>query len=475
MRESNQIRFVVMHRILWRNLFCLAVLFYATLAHARIQDDSEPSILKRAVERMISPNESDRQESESALKGIRNPQYAELAKCALAVLHFHSDRPAEFLETVQLIQSRSKLPDSLEFLIAKLELCASVILNKGEIAEAKFKDVVRLAINEKADPALRRKAIELSAELCEYLMPLDQDSPISTDTLRKGHHAIAKLNHSVLANSRRIAAAKAQKSVDEIRKWFSKLEPMTEPERDELVDKIGEELADLEQQLDDAQAAAAKAAANDKETKRSNIVGSRKLQSEVMKIGSEPMAGGHPGNPPTPPRKPNRSSIRVDEYKTVRDKDGKEKKERRDSSDIEREKDREYKRLLGEYETALKAYLIAKNIYDQQLADWNQREKLRKSEQQERLDKINDSAIESAKQLGDSQENRKLAATEFQSLLAKTKEKRVEFRYAELVNRSFRQNVSAYCLICEDAVSIANEIPVLTKSIASINDNLNSP
>ena len=197
------------------------------------------------------------------------------------------------------------------------------------------------------------------------------------------------------------------------------------------------------------------------------MIGSKKLEANYRIVQSEPPAAGHPGFPPMPPPPvPPKSSIQVDEYETKKEKDGKEKRVKRDKADMDRERDSEHKKMSQEYN-------VKKQNYDRDIANykelfnaWQQREQFRQNDVAKRLEKIKASSARLFEEAKQAEEARKSASEDLLAIREEVKEKRWGLTTAEMVVKSMTPQSpgSAICQACLNLISIADQKQKLISS-----------
>ncbi len=154
-----------------------------------------------------------------------------------------------------------------------------------------------------------------------------------------------------------------------------------------------ERLADLRAGFDSVKEGSLAIIRNAREAAKQSTSERRKLADLLRGLEREwkLVTPGHPGSPPRAPKEPQRSDVNVDEYEwrmeyeTVRDADGNtsrqltRKRVRRDSGDVRREEDFEYRQLQDRYRNDKAEYDSKREQYSQLLTEWKQRDLVRRT------------------------------------------------------------------------------------------------
>lgn len=426
--------------------------------------------LLRAIELLDSSDQREREASDQALRNEakRNPK-SQLAVCGLVLASFQAGNASETIHRIGILVSPDKLPKELQVAIVKMELCSAIAASNSKVSETRFKEVVKAAINEKTDLAVRRVYTELAGKIIELLMTDTESSPIKKETLTKANELLTDSSKSSLALNYQVTRKEWKKKAEEIREWSMKLKAMSNEDRAKIMNQSKSEIKQLEEKLDEAFQSSSKAIANKKDVHRSKVVGTKKLQNDYRIALAEPMAGGHPGLEPQEPRVPQKSTIQVASHKTKYDKDGTEIKESRTKEEMDKERDSEFASLMQTYNQQKVEYDRNIKSYRELFRVWWEREVLRLKELTKRVETIKGSMVRLLDKEKQAEAERKSESEAWKVIRDEVNEKKSALKIAAIVVKSMASKApgSAFCESCLNLISVADEKQALIKAFSS--------
>lgn len=426
--------------------------------------------LLQAIELLDSRDQREREASNQALRSAakRDPK-SQVAICGLVFASFQAGNANETIEWIGSLTSRDKLPKELHVAITKMELCSAIAASNSEVSETRFKDVVKAAINEKTDLAVRREYTELAGKIIELLMKDKTSSPVKTDTLTKANELLTLSSNLSLASTYQGTRKEWEKKAEEIKKWSTKLKAMSEEDRAKVLNKSKSEIEQLEEKLVEAVQSSSKATANLKEVHRTQVVGTKKLQADYRIALAEPTAGGHPGLEPQEPRVPKKSTIRVNDYEFEYDKEGKEKRVSRSQNEMNREIDSTFASMKREYNVKKLEYDRNIGSYRELFRAWLEREEFRRKELAKRLETINGSRVRLLDEEKQAEAERKSESEAWKAIRDEVNEKKWGLKIAAIVVKSMASQTSGsvFCEACLNLLSVTDEKQALVKAFSS--------
>ncbi len=349
-------------------------------------NDTEPKEVNdkeilRAIRSIDSDSDERLLEARSTLaKAIKNdPKSAILSVSYLAIsLALEDDDKAR--KVIQhLAKQKPAMPPKIRSEVGKVQLHFAILDNDKENAERLFNAVLRSLDKEGLSRAERNALLSILGTITATLAPMDELSPISMEVLKAADHSLrekSKVNADYVV---------AYKNAAERCKYLSEwLEKWDQEHLDERLSSLAEQKMELDArqaELDMTVKSTRANTADHRDAIRQNFKGNQKLAQTLEGIIAEQMTPtlGHPGFPPVPPEVPDKAKITVDEYKTVY-RSGKEEKEKRTSTEMDRDRDSKYSSWLQTYEFERTAYSQRKKVYDDTLAAWMLRDKVRQQD-----------------------------------------------------------------------------------------------
>lgn len=339
---------------------------------------------------------------ERALReALRTPERTEVMACAL-VLQCVSRGDCDAVKAA-LSGMKSVFPQlSLESrcLVGRVRLWLWLTTDepKGpEYATAAFREIVTSTHSGTLPKPELRADSQIIGTVCGMLGLEDAQSPIAVDNLKIAEQCLTSSKVSDVKSRFKLSQQAARERAESIEKTIASV-------RSKSIDLVVNEQADRKEKLRElgyeftsTRELMIEVVRNSREVSRQNTVDRRKLADYVRRLNREwtiPTAG-HPGQPPIEPRVPRKSDIQVDEYEKKSDgyetktdangntyKKEKFKNERRSSSDIERDREREFGRLMAEYRIQKADFDRRIAIYVPLLKSWVETDRVRREKLQ---------------------------------------------------------------------------------------------
>lgn len=314
--------------------------------------------------------------------------------CTLAMLRL---RQGEARDAIELLERRSSSlnQDALaatQGLALRIDLCASLMTDDGPRAIAAFRNCVRHVVAAQADPVdLRYSAITVGVVVAMLEGHL-AESKIPLRDLQIGRDCMLDSRVSGVGTAYASAYAEAHERAEELERQFEEIAARG-------IDAVAAEnqarLAELDRSVDALSAQkelTSEIFRNARELTQQNTRDRRKLESQIAAIDMKlrQATPGHPGpQRPAPPPPPPRVSIQVEEIETRTQwetilRDGQlvpilvTRQFRRPQADIERDRDRQYERVLSDYQRIRDEYDRYAENHRQALESWTQADRSRR-------------------------------------------------------------------------------------------------
>jgi hypothetical protein len=471
------------HLRTWLGALCFALLSVLSYGWGVAQEKNEPSaekLLARAIDQIDSKDIDEQKASINIFQANLGGKFDLIAKCGLALSHFQGGEVSKTLADIEAI-SRRGLPKELAYSLAKLELCASLAAKDSGVAETRFQQMARAALDEKVETSQRRMCMELGGGLWELLTAAGSVSPIKEEILNQANESMMTCSNASLVQSYQSSRRDARQQVEKIQEWIGRLASQDEPTREQTLKELQQTVSKASKEYEEVSKASEKSAEDQKEVKRTHIINSRKLQNDRLRIQKEPPSAGHPGLPPKPPiepRYPSKASIRVDEYSYETDKKtGARKRVARDRDDMERERNLKFENEVAKYRIAQQQYLVLKQnydtaiqTYDAQLTEWNTSEQQRRQDQAKRLSELDVAQKRLDDALEEAEADKKNGTEAFKASREKWDEQREMYRIALSTQAAYQRGEpkTAFLNACLDLISVAQEKQSLKKAIAAL-------
>jgi len=392
-----------------------------------------------------------------------------LARIAIVFANFELRDWEEIRKSIlELKKSKVAVPKSFRATIGRIQLCLAIVDGDRENAEKLFKGIVNAAMNEELPLTEKRNYQAIVGAIVGLLNRPDLKSPISQSILNNADHLMSK-GKNAPTSSYQSSFDSHRKLGDELTEWLNKWDSDKMQARKQSLEELRNAVGEEEELLARTINVLRSSTGSHRNALRQNLFGTRKLSLErdMVVADNNTPTPGHPGPPPTPPQQPIESQIRVDEYETKYDKDGKKKEEKRPQSDIDRERKQEFQRAMVSYKAAKVTYDSHRRSYNQFLSVWNDRDFVRREELTKNFktltEKIHLAAADSKAHEG----QQKQETEDFKELRDSLTERHRELRLAIAAADAMELNqpTAAYCGLCIDSFSCVGEPQKLVSAL----------
>jgi hypothetical protein len=276
----------------------------------------------------------------------------------------------------------------------RIGLVTAIMRDDTVAADAAFKDLVRMVVAEQGDPIDLKLNAHLIGNVVGMLNAVPAKSPIPSRVLQIGNEQLLLSKIRGIATSYQASLEVSNERTEAIVANLARIDK-------EGIDAVA---ADLEQrqeklkqrstELKEQKELTGEVIRNTREQVEQNTQDIRQLARDINQINFKlrQPTPGHPGPKRAPPPPlPSPSLIPVDEYETdtfydtIR-QNGEwvrvpvTRQVRRSQSDIERDRDRIYRRMRDEYDRAMAEYRNYETTYVANLNSWMQEDQRRKAD-----------------------------------------------------------------------------------------------
>jgi hypothetical protein len=347
-----------------------------------------------------------------------------MANCVLAIIQFRKQEFENALKSIERSNSgeKAKLTRATT---GKFQLLCAVNLENSPIATKLFQDLLNACQRETAPFALRKTFCEWMGEIIGVLDSEEAKSPIDIELLAKAKKSLLGIAEIKLSQAFESQYTRSHARADEIRKMLERYGELGDAGMQDLEKNLSAEIEKLEEILAASVKGSREMSTENQALAKSIRLEMANLRDQIRRIEVERASNG-PGmpapvfQPQGPPIPPNRDAIYVDPYyiRTVTEYVNNQPvtrqiQTRRDSRDIESERNSIYQTQLTYYQTQLNTYNQMMSLFSQyqkNLAEWKKREEIRRdkladqrkelesklAQAKEKLDEIEDIKKENA-------------------------------------------------------------------------------
>ena len=359
---------------------------------------SQPLTWQEACKLIGTQDDALAERIEKSLRAaLRSPERTEVMACGL-VLFCVAQGDTDAVKSA-LAGTRSAFPTAsveTQSFMARVRLWLWLAANtpkEVEYAASTFRDLVTATHRGELPKVELRAHAQLLGTVCGMLQPESAESPISVENLRIAEQCLSGSKipevKSRFKQSQLTAAGRALA----LEQTIARVKPVAaHVSADEQATRKAK-LADLGFAFNSTRDLMIEIVRNTREVARQNTVDRRKLAAHVSGLARDWLipTEGHPGQPPIEPRKPQKSTIRVEEYETVSDgyktetdaegnkyKVSKTTEVRRNSADIERERNEKYMQQVAQYNVLKADFDRRIVVYVPLLNSWIEADRIRR-------------------------------------------------------------------------------------------------
>jgi len=315
-----------------------------------------------------------------------------MANCVLAIAQFRMQEFEKALKSIELANKGDKAKIT-SATTGKIQLLCAINLEDGATATKLFQGLLNACQRESTPIALRKSFCEWMGEIIGSLDSVEAESPIELELLTKAKKSLIGLAETKLSQAFENQYAKSHAKANEIRKVLEKYSDLGDAGMQELDRTMSDEYEKLKQILD--------AAVNDsKEMTSENKDVAKRLRDDLKNILQQlrkkelENSRNGPGMPAPvfPPQSqpiaPNRDAIYVDPFvvRTITEFVNNQQvtrvvQTRRDSRDIEAERNAIYQTQFTQYQHLFNNYNAQLSLsiqYKKDLAEWKKTEEQRR-------------------------------------------------------------------------------------------------
>ncbi|MCY2983678.1 MAG: hypothetical protein NTY15_08575 [Planctomycetota bacterium] len=330
-----------------------------------------------------------------------------MANCVLSIIQFRKQEFENALKSIERSNSGEKAKIT-RATTGRIQLLCAINLDDGPTATKLFQDLLNACQRETATIALRKTFCEWMGEIIGSLDSVEAKSPIDIELLAKAKKSLLGIAETKLSQAFESQYTRSHSRADEIRKMLERYGELGDAGMQELDTSMSAEIEKLEEILAASVKESREISSENQALAKSLRLEMGNLREQIRRIEVERVSNG-PGMPAPmfppqgPPVPPNRNAIYVDPYyiQTVTEYVNNQPvtqqiQTRRDSRDIESERNSIYQTQLSFYQTQLNTYNQMMSLYSQyqkNLAEW------KKSEEQRR-NKLADQRRELESQIG---------------------------------------------------------------------------
>jgi len=311
-----------------------------------------------------------------------------MANCVLAIVQFRIQEFDKALRSIELANKgdRARITNATT---GKIQLLCAINLEDKATAMKLFQDLLNACQRETMPIALRKSFCEWMGEIIGSLDSVEAESPIELELLTKARKSLIGLAETKLSQAFENQYTKSHAKANEIRKVLEKHVELGEAGMQELERTMSDEYEKLDQILSISVKESREMSSENKEVAKRLRLDMANLRDQLRKKELEYTRNG-PGMPAPvfPPQfqpiPPFRDAIYVDPYvlRTITEFVNNQQvtrvvQIRRDSRDIEAERNAIYQTQLGQYQTLLNNYNAQLSLsiqYKKDLLEWNKTE-----------------------------------------------------------------------------------------------------
>jgi hypothetical protein len=358
-----------------------------------------------------------------------------VANCVLAIAQFRMLEFESALKSIELANSGDKAKIT-RATTGKFKLLCAINMEDGNTATKLFQDLLNACHRESTPIAIRKSFCEWMGEIIGSMDSVQAESPIELELLTKAKKSLVGIAETKLSQAFENQYAKSHARATEIRKVLERYAELGEDGMQELDRTLSDEYQKLDQILSASVKESREMSSENQAVAKSLRLEIANIREQIRRKDLEYSQNG-PGmpTPVTPPLVqpvlPTRESIYVDPF-TVRtiteivnnNQVTRLVQTRRDSRDIEAERNAIYQTQFAQYQTQINNYNVQLSLFNQyqkNLVEWKrteeQRRKVLNNERKEleaqvaqikiKLDEIEDVRKENA---GDNADLRKSVA-----------------------------------------------------------------
>jgi len=316
-----------------------------------------------------------------------------IANCVLAIIQFRKQEFADALKSVE----RSNAGDKANLTRAtsgRIQLLCAINLEDSSLATKLFQDLLNACQRETAPIALRKTFCEWMGEIIGALDSSEAKSPIDIELLAKAKKSLLGIAETKLSQAFEIQYARSRARADDVRKMLERYEELGDVGMLDLEKNLSSEIEKLAEIL----AASVK---ESREMSSENQALAKKLQltmadlrERIRRVELERVSNGPgmpaPVYPPVGrPVAPNLNAIFVDTFffqivtEYINNQPVTRRIQvRRDSRDIEAERNSIYQAQLANYQTQVNSYNQMMSLFSQyqkNFAEWKKSEEQRRN------------------------------------------------------------------------------------------------
>ena len=316
-----------------------------------------------------------------------------MANCVLSIIQF---RKQEFENALKSIE-RSNLGDKAKLTrptTGRIQLLCAINLEDGPVATKLFQDLLNACQREAVPFPLRKAFCEWMGEIVGALDSAEAKSPIDIELLIKTKKSLLGIAETKLSQAFETQYTRSRARADEVRKMLERYAELGDAGMQELETSLSAEIDKLEEILAASLKESREMSSENQTIAKSLRLEMASLREQIRRVELERVSNG-PGmpipvqQPQGPPVPPNRNAIYVDPYyiQTVTEYVNNQPvtrriQTRRDSQDMESERNSIYQGQLTNYQAQLNTYNQLMSLFSQyqkNLLEWKKIEEQRRN------------------------------------------------------------------------------------------------
>ena len=315
-----------------------------------------------------------------------------MANCVLAIAQFRMREFESALKSIERANSGDKAKIT-RATTGKIQLLCAINMEDGTTATKLFQDLLNACHRESTPIALRKSFCEWMGEIIGSMDSVQAESPIEVELLTKAKKSLVGMAETKLSQAFENQYAKSHARASEIRKVLERHAELGEDGMQELARTLSEEY----QKLDQILSASVK---ESREMSSENQAVAKSLRQDMSSIRDQirrkdlAYSQNGPGMPApvalplSQPIPPNREAIYVDPFtvRTINEIVNNQQvtrlvQTRRDSRDIEAERNAVYQTQFAQHQTQINNYNVQMSLFNQyqkNLTEWKKTEEQRR-------------------------------------------------------------------------------------------------
>jgi hypothetical protein len=316
-----------------------------------------------------------------------------MANCVLSILQFRKHEFENALKSIERSNSSEKAK-LVRATTGRIQLLCAINMDDEPVATKLFQDLLNACQRESTSFDLRKTFCEWMGEIIGSLDSVEAKSPIDIELMAKAKKSLLGLAETKLSQAFETQYTRSHSRADEIRKMLERYGELGDAGMQELETSMSKEILKLEEILAASLKESREVSSENQAIAKSLRLEMSNFREQIRRIEVERASNG-PGMPAPmfppqgPPVPPNINSIYVDPYyiQTVTEYVNNQQvtrqiQVRRDSRDIESERNSIYQTRLSYYQTQLNTYNQMMALYSQyqkNLAEWKKSEEQRRN------------------------------------------------------------------------------------------------